>query len=100
MVNSRVLPGECIYVFIVELRMLVELIVVVDAALAVLIEHGRKREVRAQVDNGALVRFGTKLDWDRMLDGLMPVKSMHLRRQVGGFGTRRIKTFDEVLGII
>lgn len=47
MVNSRILPGECIYVFVVELRVLVELVVVVDAALAILIEHGRKREVRA-----------------------------------------------------
>ena len=47
MVDSRVLPGKSIDVFIVELRMLLELVIVVDPRLAILVEYRRKWEVRS-----------------------------------------------------
>ena len=80
MVNPRVFPSEGIDVLVVKSGVLPELVIVVDSPLAVLIEHGWKGKIGAQIDDSAFIRFGSEFDWYCLLYGLLHVGPILLRR--------------------
>ncbi len=86
-VYSRILPGESVYVLVLELGVLLQLIIVIDTTVVVLVKRRGKRNVRAKVDDGALVGFGSHLDRPGFLNILVHFGSMNLGRQI-----RRLST--------
>ena len=100
MVYSGIFPGESVDVLVVELRMLLELVVVVDPAMVVLVEYRGQRDVRCEIDYSALVAFGSQFYWRSVLHGLVHFGPMDLGRQVRRFSARGVEAFDEVLCIV
>ena len=95
-INTRILPGKCVDVFVLELSVLGKHVIVVDSVMVVLVERGRERQVSAQVDNSGLVGLGADLA-RALLNSLLPLELVVRRRQVRRFGEGSVKSLNGIL---
>lgn len=57
-IDAAVLPGKCVNILVIELRVLWQLLVVIYPPVVILIPACRKRKLVIQIDNSRLVRLG------------------------------------------
>lgn len=96
LVNAGIFPGKRIDVLIVELGMLLQLVIVVDAPMVVLVEESREGQIGGEVLNSGDKCLGANL-WCGSFDSTRQSIALVGRVQVRGLGGQGINAFKNLM---